>query len=153
MDESMTTDATVQKVLVHLYNSAVVGSLNSISLILRTKSFGQRMNPRQKELQKAYEALGPEHRQLFFSAVASIAEFAVYRALDFFEQYNRFDSEANINEFPRVELVYADVADGTVCQLPISSFGTEKLGKKWKEIARSDDIQQLVESAISKVLG
>lgn len=149
----MTPDATVEKVLIHLYNSTVVGSLNSISIALRMKSVGPPKNPRFKDLQEACDLLGPEHRRLFYNAVAAIAEFAVYRTFDFVEQYSRFDSEANTDEFPRVEMVYADRVDGEIVRLPISGFGCEELGKKWKEIARREDIKQLVESALKRVVG
>jgi hypothetical protein len=153
MEESMTPDAAAKKVLVHLYNSAVVGSLSSISLILRMKPAGQPMNPRHKDLKEIYDSLGSEHRRLFFNAVTAIAEFSVYRTLDFVEQYNRFDAEANTSEFPRLELVYTDITEGKVRQLPISNFGSEELGKEWKETARRPDIRQLVESVINNLLG
>ncbi len=151
--ESTTSKAVRQKVLLHLYNSAVVGSLNSISLILRMKLVAQPVNSRYKDLQDTYDTLGPERRRLFYDAVASVAEFAVYRTLDFVVQYSRFDSESNTSEFPRVEVNYADFVDGQPCQVPISKFGTEELGNEWKEIARREDIRQLVEAAIKKVVG
>jgi hypothetical protein len=153
MDGNTTADALIEKVLIHLYNSVVVGSINSSSLILRMQPTSQTMNPRHKDLQELYSFLGPERRRLFYDAVAAMAEFTVYRALYFVEQYNRFDSETNSNEFPRVDVVYTSIIDSKLCQLPISKFGTEELGTEWKMISRRDDIRQLVQSAINGIVG
>jgi hypothetical protein len=74
MDESMNIDGIAKKVLIHLYNSAVVGCMSSVSMMIRMQSVKQQMNPRLKELQETFEALGPERRQLFYGAIASIAQ-------------------------------------------------------------------------------
>jgi hypothetical protein len=147
------TGGVVQKVLMHMYNSVVVGSLNSIAIVLRMKMAPEAMNPRHKDLKELYDILGPNGRRLFYNATASIVEFALYRTLDFVEQYNRFDSDTNEHEFPRISLVYTDAVNGKEDQSTISTFGSQELGRAFKRTARREEVKQLVEAAISDILG
>jgi hypothetical protein len=100
MKDDSTKAEIINNVVVHMYNSVVVGSLESTALILRMKLLGETMNPRHKDLKTLYDTLGPERRRLFYNAAVAIAEFAVFRTLDFVERYNRFESERNRNEYP-----------------------------------------------------
>jgi len=146
------SDEVARNALLHLYNSAVVGAVGSIALILRMKAAAPSMNPRYRDLQELYEQLGDEGRELFYKAVVSISEFAVYRTLDFIEQYNRFDAEHNSSDVPRLSLNYNTVIDGKPIQVPISTFGSEALGQTFKDIARLSDVRTLVDATIKNVL-
>ena len=142
----------VSNVLVHLYHSAVIGVLRSIRLVLGMNLPNEAMNPRHKDLKAVYDALGSEQRRLFYDAVAAISEFAVYRALDFIEHYNRFESEENRNEYPRLSLVYSRVVGEDVVQQLISQFGSDELGKMFKHVARDDEMRLLVDETIKSII-
>ena len=155
MAENKDLDETVNRVLLHLYNSVVVGSINSVALMLRiaTAAPAAPPNPRREDLKQLYDLLGPEGRELFYGAVTSVAEFAVYRVLDFVEQYSDFDSQDNDSDFPRLSLVYTELVNGNEHPLVLSNFGTENLGQRFKKIARNNEVQELVESAIHQAPG
>ena len=93
--------------------------------------------------------LGPEQRRLFYDAIAAISEFAVYRALDFIEHYNRFESEQNREEYPRLSLVYSRVAGENVL---ISQFGSNELGIMFRNICRADQMRSLVDATIMRII-
>ncbi len=155
MAERESSKEVEQKVLVHLYNSVVVGSISSMALMPRVgnpAAMATTGNPRREDLKELYDLLGSENRDLFYRAAASIVEFAVYCVLDFLERYNRFDSQRNESNFPRLSLVYIDVADGKEDHLELSTFGSKKLGTAFKSIARNDETRRLIESAINQIV-
>ena len=139
-----------EKVLIHLYNSAVTGSLRSTALALGMKDSSRAKNPRFKDLQMLFQKVG-EDRRPFYAGVAAIAEFAVYCVLDFLETYNRFDSEHNKEEVPRVSLVYTSAAPESVQSVTLSQYGSGDLAKLFKHVARSDEMRSLVESVIDQL--
>lgn len=153
MAETIQNEALVKKVLLHMYNSIVVGSINSIAILLRMKTVPVTMNPRHKDLKDLYDLLGQQGRRLFFNAMVSMVEFSLFNTLDFVEQYNRFDSETNNNEFPRVSLVYTDLVNGKEEQSIISCYSSQNLGQELKRTARREDIRQLIHTTITSILG
>jgi hypothetical protein len=76
----------------------------------------------------------------------------VFSALDFVERYNRFDSETNSSDFPRLSLFYDDSVNGMETNLKVSEFGSKRLGNEFKNVARNSEIRRLVESAINQIL-
>ena len=150
MDTVISNEELAQNVIVHLYNSSVSGSLRSISLALGMKDTPKPKHSRLKELQDLCELVG-EDRRLFYAAVAAVAEFAVYRVLDFVETYNRFDSEHNEEEYPHLSLSYMDKCPEGVSSVALSKYGSEELGQLFKKVARSDEMWSLVESNIDKL--
>jgi hypothetical protein len=144
-------ESVSQKILTHLHRRTVVGSINSIALILGMRESNAAMNPRFKDLKAIYEQLGEERRGLFYAAVAAITEFAVYGTLDFIETYNRFDSEDNDEALPSLALVYRSSSPEGIETTAITEFGSENLGQRFRQIARQDNAKALVESAIKKV--
>ena len=141
-----------EKVLIHLYNSAVSGSLRSTAMVLGMKDSSRAKNPRLKDLQTLFQKVG-EDRRLFYAGAAAIAEFAVYCVLDFLETYNRFDSEHNKEDVPRVSLVYTSAAPEGINSMTLSHYGSGDLGKLFKQVARSDEMRSLVESVIDQLAG
>jgi hypothetical protein len=152
MHVDIRSDEVARNALLHLYNSVIVGAVGSIALIVRMKAAAPSMNPRLKDLQELYGLLGDEGRELFYKAVVSVSEFAVYGTLDFVEQYNRFDAEHNSGDVPRLSLIYNTAIDGKPIQVPISTYGSEELGKTFKGIARLSDVRALVDATLKKVL-
>ena len=150
MDDQSKTAEIARKALLHIYNSTVVGSINSIAMIVGIKDVNSLKNPRFGDLRAAYEALGKEGRREFYGAIAAIAEFAVYSVLDFVETYSRFDSEENEEEYPRLTLTYDTVELEGVQATTLSEFGSENLGRLFKEIARNDEVRALVDSVIDQ---
>jgi hypothetical protein len=47
MAENSDVDDTLRKVMVHIYDSAVIGSINSISMMLRIRSTARRVDHNQ----------------------------------------------------------------------------------------------------------
>jgi hypothetical protein len=152
MENPATKAEVISNVLIHLHHSVVVGTLDSIAIILRMKLLNETMNPRHKDLRELYDTLGSEGRRLFYDAVAAIAEFAVYGTLDFIERYNRFESEENRNEYPSLSLLYNHVVGKDMIQQMISQFGSDELGKSFKRIARNDQIRVLVDATIKNII-
>ena len=155
MEENTSVDEVERKVLIHLYNSVVVGSINSIALMPRVRhppATAATANPRREDFKELYDLLGPNRQDLFYRAAASIVEFAVYCVFDFVERYNRFDSQENCSEFPRLSLVYNDIVNGKEDHLELTTFGSQKLGMAFKGIARNDQTRRLVESAINQIV-
>ena len=72
--------------------------------------------------------------------------------LDFVEQYNRFESEKNQNEYHRLSLVYENISGKDITQQMISHFGSGELGKLFKIIARDDGIRKLVDNKIRTII-
>ncbi len=139
-----------EKVLIHLYNSAVAGSARSISMVLGLKGLPIAKNPRFKDLQSLAELSGDD-RQLFFAGVIAVAEFAVYRVLDFIEMYHTFDSENNKEQFPHLSLNYTDRSSDGIRNVTLSKFDSQELGMLFKQIARSDEMRSLAESTINQL--
>lgn len=133
-----------------MYNSTVVGAMNSVGVILGMKNSPTAKNPRLGHLRAVFEALGADRRNEFYAAVVAIAEFAVYRVLDFIETYSRFDSESNEGEFPRLTLAYNSLEPDGVQTTTLSEFGSDHLGRVFKEIARDDEVRALVDSLINQ---
>src|SRR5262249_1185873 len=119
--------------------------VNSTAMMLRTKRVNEAMNPRYADLRDLYERLGADGRELFFKLIATIAEFAVFSALDFVEHYNRFESETNDDNFPRLDFVYHPNERE---EQAISKFGSGDLGILFKGIARRNELRDLVDAAI-----
>ncbi len=80
--DAVTRKELTEKVLIHLYNSAVSGSVKSTALAVGMKEAAWATNPRFEDLRALYELAGND-RRLFYSGAAAIAEFAAYRILDF----------------------------------------------------------------------
>jgi hypothetical protein len=150
MHSSISREELAQKALVHLYNSAVLGSLRSTALALGMMGATKPKNPRLKDLQVLYELVG-ENRRLFYAAAAALAEFAVYSVLDFIERYNCFDSENNEEEFPHLSLTYMNTSQEGVYSIALSKYDSEELGQLFKQVARSDEMQSLIESIIDQL--
>lgn len=148
MDDEVIDELT-RKVLSHLYDSAVVGSISSISLILGMKAKGVTMNPRFQDLRALFDELGEEKRRLFYEGVIAISEFAVFSFLDFVEMYSRFDSEENDGPYPHLSLIYREASSEDAGR-EISEFGSKNLGQLFKKIARLDEMRALVEEAIDR---
>jgi len=146
----MSREELAQKVLIHLYNSAVLGALKSTSLVLGMRDLKKAKNPRFRDLQMLYELVG-ENRRLFYASAAAVAEFAVYCVLDFVETYNRFDSQNNEGEFPHLSLTYMDLSTEGIHSVLLSKYGSEDLGQLFKQVARSNEMQSLVESIIDQL--
>jgi hypothetical protein len=150
MENSVARKELSRKVLIHLYNSAVLGALRSTALVMGTKDASGAKNPRLKDMHSLFERIGKD-RRLFYAAAAAVAEFAVYLVLDFVETYNRFDSEDNEEDYPHVSLVYTNAAPGGTPSVTLSEYGSEELGDLFKQVARSEDMQSLVESVIDQL--
>ncbi|SRR5579875_3458172 len=151
MEPIMSNEELLQNVLVHLYNSAVSGTLRSIYLTLRMQDAPKPADSRLSDLQALYELMREDQR-LFYAATTAIAEFAVYRVLDFIETYNRFDSEHNEEEFPHLSLSFMNKSPEGDSSVTLSKYGSERLGQVFKRIARSNEMRSLVESIIDKLV-
>ena len=145
----ISANALTQNILMHLYNSAVIGSMDSIGLIIGMSSNNPK-NPRFQDLRAVFDELGEDKRKLFYEGVAAVAEFVVYRSLYFVETYNRFDAEENPTPYPHLSLIYSDKTDDDIDSVEISEYGIQKLGEVFKTIARSDEVRQLVQEAINR---
>ena len=152
MPESDSRKELAQKVLIHLYNSAVGGALRSTAPVLRMKDTAIVKNPRFADLHALYK-LSEHDRRLFYAAAAAIAEAAVYRALDFVERYHRFDSEHNKEAYPQVSLVYTNSSPEGLQSVTLSEHGTEELGTLFLKISRSAEMRALMESVIDQLAG
>lgn len=151
MNDTNEREAITEKSLLHLYNSAVIGSVRSSAMIISMNTSAKSMASRYRDLLGVYDLVGPDKRELFYSAIASIAEFAVYRTLDFVEQYNSFDDENNVEKYPHLELAYVKGPRETIDPIWLSTFGTEDLGDTWKRIVRREDTEQLLRTAVQSV--
>jgi hypothetical protein len=150
MAEPVARRELAQKVLIHLYNSAVGGSLRSTAPLLRAKDTSLVKNPRFKDLQALYK-LSENNRRLFYAAAIALAEAAVYRTLDFVEMYHRFDSEHNKELYPQLSLIYTTAGPNGLNSTTISEHGTEELGKQFLRLARSQEMRALMESIIDQL--
>ncbi len=134
MEQSSNIEQIAQKVLLHLYNSTVRGSIDSIGMIIGMAKVGSARNPRFKDLRAIYDSLGADGRKTFYAAVVAIAEFAVYRTLDFVENYYQFDSEDNKEKLPNLSLVYNDRAGDGVTTTTLSDFGSVATVGRWRAV-------------------
>ena len=150
MENHNSREELAKKVLVHLYNSAVLGSLRSTALALGMMDAAKPKNPRLKDLRALYELVG-EDRRLFYAAAAALAEFTAYSVLDFIERYNCFDSDNNEEEYPHLSLEYMDSSPEGVYSVSLSKYGSEELGQLFKQVAKSGEMLSLVESIINQL--
>jgi hypothetical protein len=150
MENPVSRQELAQNVLVHLYNSTVLGSLRSTAPVLRAKDTAWMNNPRLDDLRALYKLSQDDHR-LFYAAATALAEFVVYSALDFVERYHRFDSEHNKGPYPQLSLVYTSAGPEGLDSVTLSEHGSEELGKLFRKIARSDEMRALVEKTIEQL--
>lgn len=157
MSNDPSKDQLASDVLLHLYYGVVIGTLNSVALVLRMKLpddlSSDRINPRHKDLKELHDFLGPQQQLLFYNAIAAISELTVFRVLDFVGHYNRFESEHNSNEFPRLSLVYNRLVDDQVVEDVISQFGSNDLGRLFKRVGRNHEVKSLVDATITQLVG
>jgi hypothetical protein len=151
MAESAARTELAQNVLVHLYNSAVLGSLRSTAPVLKAKDVSWMKNPRLEQLRALYR-LSEDDRRLFFAAARAIAEFAVYRAIDFVERYHRFDSDQNKGPYPHLSLIYTSAGPDGLQSTTLSEHGSEELGRLFKKVALSDEMKALAEAIIDQLV-
>lgn len=113
-------------------------------------------NPKLQDLLALHNVVGEDRERIFYAGVASIAEFTVYKMLEFIETYNQFDTEDNASDHPRLELVYSATTAGGIKQVTLSEFVSDylpgpcvgRLGKLFKDIARDKSICEMLKSAI-----
>lgn len=85
---------------------------------------------------------------MFYAAVIAIAECAVFGTINFIETYNRFESQDNEDDIPSLSLLFRTSSADGVNEIRLTEFGADHLSMLFKEIARSDEIKALVDSAI-----
>jgi hypothetical protein len=151
MDSRPAPEELLQKVLTHMHARVVTGSLNCTAMSLRMKDTSWFKDPRYPDLRKVADLLGADGRRDFFAAVAAIAEFALYGALDFIEMYNRFDAERNKETHPSLSLAYLEATAEGVHSWTLSRFGSEEMGRIDKRIARSDEMRAAVDRIIDQL--
>lgn len=71
MDKKVDEDQVASNVLLHLYYSVVIGTLNSVAIALRMSLPDESMNPRHKDLKRLYDALAPEQGRLFYDGITA----------------------------------------------------------------------------------
>lgn len=139
-----------RKVLLHLYNSAVPGTLRSISMALQIARSSRSAKHDSTDDLHALSELASADARVFYSSAAAIAEFAVYCVLDFIETYNRFDCPDNESPFPHLGLTY-EMTDDESEQMTLSAFGSGKLGQLFKQLARSSEFRSLRDQTVSEL--